>query len=228
MAKKIYPGNYVNLLASYANPSTSGVPTGVVAQPGRIHYHIVGYGMVPYGSGNAVTSLAITIPSPDRRPDDKPRPDQTSLVLPSGAKLYHVGIRVPDMRKDRGLGTAFTGIIGTATNRLKFADALANDDAMTTTTVSTPSASLALSSIGGVVTIAPTSAIKSVVTPVVLAGNETMSIYVTDNSGTSAGSGIYSTVIGGTPIIVEACYYLEDSEVPDINDVQIPFVTETT
>jgi len=203
MAKKIYPGNYVNLLASYANPNQSGVPTGVVSMPGRIHYHIVGYGMIPYGSGAAVTSVPITIPSPDRRPDDK---------------------RVPDMRKDRGVGTAFSGIVGTNTNRLKFADALANDDAMTTTTLSTPSASVVVAN----TTIAPVSAIKAAVTPVVLSGNETMSVYVTDNSGTSAGTALYSSVIGGTPIIVEVAYYLEDTEVPDTNDVQIPFVTETT
>jgi hypothetical protein len=223
MAKKIYPGNYVNNLASYANPNTSGVPTGVVAMPGRIYYHVVGYGLIPFGSGNAVTSVGITIPSPDRRPDDKPRPDQTSLVIPTGAKVYHLGIRVPDLRKDRGIGTAFSGIVGTNTDRLKFADALANDDAMTTTTLSTPSASLPVAS----TTIAPGSAIKAAVTPVVLAGNETMSVFVTNSSGTSAGTALYSSVIGGTPIIVEVAYYLDDTEVPDLNDVQIPFVTET-
>lgn len=227
MAKKIYAGNYVNLLASYANPSTSGVPTGVVAEPGRIHYHIVGYGLVPFGVSNAVTSLPITIPSPDRRSDDKPRPDQTSMVLPVGANVYHIGIRIPDMRKDRGIGTAFTGIVGTATNRIKFADAIGNDDAMTTSALATNSASIALSSIGGVVTTNPVSAIKASATAVTLAGNETMSIFVTDNSGTSAGSGIYSTVVGGTPIIVEACYFVPDPEVPDVNDVLIPFVTES-
>lgn len=223
MAKKIYPGNYVNLLASYANPNTSGVPTGVVSMPGRIAYHIVGYGLIPYGSGNAVTSVPITIPSPDRRSDDKPRPDQTSLVVPSGAKVYHLGIRVPDLRKDRGVGTAFSGIVGTNTDRLKVADALANDDAMTTTTLSTPSASVVVAS----GTIAPVSAIKAAVTPVVLAGSETLSVYVTDSSGTSAGTALYSSAIGGTPIIVEVAYYLEDTEVPDLNDVQTPFVTET-
>lgn len=223
MAKKIYPGNYVNNLASYANPSASGVPTGVVSMPGRIYYHIVGYGLIPFGSGNAVTSVPITIPSPDRRLDDKPRPDQTSLVIPSGAKVYHLGIRVPDLRKDRGVGTAFSGIVGTNTNRLKVADALANDDAMTTTTLSTPSASVVVAS----TTIAPVSAIKAVVTPVVLSGSETLSVYVTDSSGTSAGTALYSSAAGGTPIIVEVAYYLEDSEVPDLNDVLVPSVNES-
>jgi hypothetical protein len=144
-------------------------------------------------------------------------------VVPSGAKVYHLGIRVPDLRKDRGVGTAFSGIVGTNTNRLKVADALANDDAMTTTTLSTPSASVVVAS----GTIAPVSAIKAAVTPVVLAGSETLSVYVTDNSGTSGGTALYSSAIGGTPIIVEVAYYLEDTEVPDLNDVQTPFVTET-
>ncbi len=223
MAKKIYPGNYVNNLASYANPNASGVATGVVAMPGRIYYHIVGYGLIPFGSGSAVTSVGITIPSPDRRLDDKPRPDQTSLVVPSGAKVYHLGIRVPDMRKDRGVGTAFSGIVGTNTDRLKVADALANDDAMTTSTLSTPSASVVVAS----TTIAPVSAIKAAVTPVVLAGAETLSVYVTNSSGTSAGTALYSSNPGGTPIIVEVAYYLEDTEVPDLNDVLVPSVNES-
>lgn len=223
MAKKIYPGNYVNNLASYANPNQSGVPTGVVSLPGRIYYHIVGYALIPYGSAAAATSFQVTIPSPDRRLDDKPRVDQTSLVLPSGAKLYHVGIRVPDLRKDRGTGTAFSGIVGVNTDRLKLADALANDDAMTTTTVSTPSASVVVAN----TTIAPVSAIKASVTPVTLAGSETLAVYVTNSTGTAAGTAMYSSVIGGTPIIVEAAYYLEDTEVPDLNDVLTPSVTET-
>jgi hypothetical protein len=223
MAKKIYPGNYVNNLASYANPSNSGVPVGVVAFPGRIFYHIVGYALIPFGVGNAVTSLPITIPSPDRRPDDKPRPDQTSLVIPATAKVHHLGIRVPDMRKDRGTGTAFSGIVGTNNDRLKFADALANDNVLTATTLSTPSASVVVAS----GTIAPVSAIISTITPVSQTGAETMSLFVTNNTGTAAGTAMYSTNPGGTPIIVEVAYYLEDTEVPDLNDVLVPAVNES-
>jgi hypothetical protein len=223
MAKKIYPGNYVNNLASYADAAKSGQPTGVVAQPGRIFYHIVGYALVPFGQAAAVTALSITIPSPDRRPDDKPRADQTSMILPTGARLYQVGLRICDVRRDRGTGTALSNIVAVNTDRLKFADALANDNTLTTAAVSTPSASLVAAS----TTFAPGSAIISQVTPAILAGNETMQIFVTNSSGTAAGTAIWSREIGGTPLIVEAMYYVDDTEVPDINDVQIPFITES-
>lgn len=212
MAKKIYPGNWVTQLSSY-----QGQP--VVSRPGRVYYDIVGYALVSSTGG---TSFDVKIPSPDMRGDDKPRADVTSLVLPQGANVYFLGLRIPDMRKDRGVGTAFTGLVGTNTDRLKVADALANDDAMTTTTLSTNSASIAVAS----GTVAPASATKSVATSVTLAGSETLKVYVTNSSGTSAGSTLTSTVTGGTPIIVEVCYWLDDV-VADLDAVRVPYITET-
>lgn len=212
MAKKIYPGNWVTQLSSY-----QGQP--VVSRPGRVYYDIVGYALVNSTGG---TSFDVKIPSPDMRGDDKPRADVTSLVLPQGANVYFLGIRIPDMRKDRSLGTAFTGLVGTNTDRLKVADALANDDAMTTTTLSTNSASIAVAS----GTVAPASAVKSVATGVTLAGSETLKVYVTNSTGTSAGSTLTSTLTGGTPIIVEVCYWLDDV-VPDLDAVRVPYITES-
>ena len=212
MAKKIYPGNWVTQLSSY-----QGQP--VVAVPGRVYYHVVGYALVDSTGG---TSFDVKIPSPDMRADDKPRADITSLVLPQGACVYHLGLRVPDMRKDRGVGTAFSGLVGTNTNRIKVADALANDDAMTTSTLSTNSAAVAVAS----TTVAPVSTAKTVVTPVVLAGSETLKVYVTASNGTDAGSTLTSSLDGGTPIIVEVSYYLSD-EVADLGDVRVPYVTES-
>ena len=101
MAKKIYPGNWVTNLSSY-----QGQP--VVACPGRVYYHKVGYALV---TSTGATEFAITIPSPDMRGDDKVRANITGLTVPAGASVYHVGIRVPDMRKDLGVGTAASGLV---------------------------------------------------------------------------------------------------------------------
>jgi hypothetical protein len=213
MAKKIYPGNYVNRLSSY-----QGQPA--VCLPGRVYYHITGYALVNATGG---TSFDVIIPSPDKRGDDKARADIVGLTLPAGACVYDVGIRVPDMRKDRGVGTAFSGLVGTATNRIKLADALANDDAITTSTLSTPSASIVVAAGGSV---APVAATKTAVTPVVLAAAETLRVYVTNNTGTAAGSTLTSSLTGGTPIICEVAYYLDDA-VAELNDVSIPYITES-
>lgn len=212
MAKKIYPGNYVNRLSSY-----QGQPA--VCMPGRVYYHITGYALVDATGG---TSFDVIIPSPDKRGDDKPRADITGLTLPAGANVYYLGVRVPDMRKDRGVGTAFTGLVGTNTDRIKLADAIGNDNAMTTTALSTNSATIPVAS----TTVAPLAASKSVVTPVVLAGAETLKVFVTNGTGTSAGSTLTSSLTGGTPIICEVAYYLDDA-VAELNDVSIPYITES-
>lgn len=212
MAKKIYPGNWVTELSSY-----QGQP--VVAIPGRVYYQIIGYALVNATGG---TSFDITIPSPDLRGDDKPRANITGLTLPAGANVYHVGLRVPDLRKDRGVGTAFSGLVGTNTNRLKVADALASDDAITATAVATASSAVAVS--GG--TVAPVATTKGVITPAALTGAETLKVFVTDSTGTAAGSTLTSSATGGTPIVVEVCYYLEDVA-PDLNSTYLPFITES-
>jgi len=212
MAKKIYPGNYVNRLSSY-----QGQPA--VCVPGRVYYHITGYALVNATGG---TSFAGIIPSPDKRGDDKPRADITGLTLPAGANVYYLGVRVPDLRKDRGVGTAFSGLVGTNTDRIKLADALANDNVLTATTLSTNSATIAVAS----TTVAPVAASKSVITPVALTGAETLKVYVTNSTGTAAGSTLTSSLTGGTPIICEVAYYLDDA-VAELNDVSIPYITES-
>lgn len=212
MAKKIYPGNYVNRLSSY-----QGQPA--VCVPGRVYYHITGYALVNSTGG---TSFDVIIPSPDKRGDDKPRADIVGLTLPAGAKVYYLGVRVPDLRKDRGVGTAFSGLVGTNTDRIKLADAIGNDDTLTTTALSTNSATIAVAS----TTVAPVAASKSVVTPVVLAGAETLKVFVTNSTGTAAGSTLTSSLTGGTPIICEVAYYLDDA-VAELNDVSLPFITES-
>lgn len=213
MAKKIYPGNYVNRLSSY-----QGQPA--ICVPGRAYHHVTGYALVTATGG---TSFDVVIPSPDKRGDDKPRADIVGLTLPVGANIYFLGLRVPDMRKDRGVGSAFSGLAGTATNRLKLADALANDNTITTTAVSTDSAAVVVAASG---TVAPVAAAESLVTAAALAGAETLKVYVTTSAGTAAGSTLTSTVPGGTPIIVEVAYFVDDA-VADLTDVSLPFLTES-
>lgn len=214
MTKKIYPGNYVNRLSSYQSQPA-------VCLPGRVYYHITGYALV---NSTGDTSFDVVIPSPDRRQDDKPRADIVGLVVPTGANVYHMGLRVPDLRKDRSLGTALSGLAGTATNRIKLADALANDDAMSSTTLSTPSSAVVVAASG---TVAPVATTKGAITPVALSGAETLRVYVTTSGGTTAGSTLTSTVTGGTPIIVEVAYYLAD-DVAELEDVYRPFIVEST
>ena len=211
MAKKIYPGNWVTNLSSY-----QGQP--VVACPGRVYYHKVGYALV---TSTGATEFAITIPSPDMRGDDKVRANITGLTVPAGANVYHVGIRVPDMRKDLGVGTAASGLVGTNTDTIAVKDAAASAaGSITTSVVSSPTIAVAST------TIAPASAKKGIVTAAVLSGAETLKVYVRNAAGNAAGSALSSTQTGGTPIIVEVSYFIDD-EVAGLDDTYIPFVTET-
>jgi hypothetical protein len=216
MAKKIYPGNWVTQLSSY-----QGQP--VVAVPGRTYHHVVGFATI---TSTGATSWDVTIPSPDMRGDDKPRPDITGLIVPVGANVYHVGIRVCDTRKDRGVGTATTGLTGAQNNRIKAASALGSstDNTIAATKLSTNSADL---SIGANLTVAPTGGTVGVVTPVAVTGSAlTLKVYSTDATGAAAGSNITSSATGGTPVIVEVAYYTEDV-CPDMDGTFIPFITET-
>jgi len=213
MAKKIYPGNWVTNLSSY-----QGQP--VVACPGRVYYHQVGYALV---TSTGATEFAITIPSPDMRGDDKVRADITGLTIPAGASVYHVGIRVPDMRKDLGVGTAASGLVSqTNGDRLKVADDITNDATITTTKIASNSADLVVAS----KTIAPGTSVTSLATSAALAGAETLKVYTTTSGGGAAGSALSSTQAGGTPIIVEVSYFVDDT-VAGLDDTYIPFVTET-
>ena len=211
MAKKIFPGNWVTTLSSY-----QGQP--VVAVPGRQYYQKIGYALVDSTGG---TEFDVIIPSPDMRADDKVRANITGLTIPADANVYHVGIRVPDTRKNKDAGTATSGLVGTNTDTIAVKDAAASAAAtISTTVVSTPTIAVALT------TIAPTSAKKGVVAAQTLAGAETLKVYVRNAAGNGTGSNLSSTATGGTPIIVEVAYFVED-DVADVNSTFIPFITET-
>lgn len=95
MTKKIYPGNYVNQLSAYQ-------AQGLICMPGRSYVHKVGYIKV---DSTPRTEFNVIIPSPDKRSDDKPRADITGLVVPNGACVYYLALRILDARKDAGVGT---------------------------------------------------------------------------------------------------------------------------
>lgn len=210
MAKKIYPGNWVTSLSSYQSQP-------VVALPGRVYYHITGYALI---TSVGATSWDIKIPSPDLRADDKPRADRISLVVPSGAKVYGLALRVPDMRKDRSLGTALSGIVGTDNNELKVATAIGDDDDLADNDLATVAADVAVAS----TTIAPVATFKSIITPVAQTAARTLKVF-SDDGSQSAGSDMTSSLTGGTPIIVDVFYFLDDVA-SDLGDVRIPFITE--
>lgn len=211
MAKKIFPGNWVTNLSSY-----QGQP--VVAVPGRVYYHKVGYALVDSTGG---TEFDVIIPSPDMRGDDKVRDNITGMVIPAGAVVYSVGLRVSDTRKSKDAGSATSGLSGTNTDTIALKDAEASAaDTISTTVVSTPTIAVS----GG--TIAPTSAKNGVVTGSVLAGAETLKVFVRNSAGNGTGSTLSSTATGGTPIICEVSYYLDDA-VATVEDTRIPYTTES-
>jgi|TARA_X000001036_G_scaffold330854_1_gene309571 hypothetical protein len=211
MAKKIFPGNWVTTLSSY-----QGQP--VVAVPGRQYFQKIGYALV---DGTGGTEFDVTIPSPDMRGDDKVRANITGLTIPAGANVYHVGVRVPDLRKDRAIGSAVSGIVGTNGDTIAVKDAAGSAaDTISTTVVSTPTVAVANA------TIAPTSAKKGVVEAKTLAGAETLKVYVRNAAGNGAGTAITSSQAGGTPIIVEVAYFVED-DVAGLDSTFIPYITET-
>ena len=211
MAKKIFPGNWVTTLSSY-----QGQP--VVAAPGRQYYQKIGYALV---DGTGGTEFDVTIPSPDMRADDKVRANITGLTIPAGANVYYVGVRVPDLRKDRAVGSAVSGLVGTNGDTIAVKDAAGSAaDTISTTVVSTPTIAVANA------TIAPTSAKKGVVEAKTLAGAETLKVYVRNAAGNGAGTAITSSQAGGTPIIVEVAYFVED-DVAGLDSTFIPYITET-
>ena len=211
MAKKIFPGNWVTNLSSY-----QGQP--VVAIPGRVYYHKVGYALVDSTGG---TEFDVTIPSPDKRGDDKVRADITSMTIPAGAVVYSVGLRVSDTRKNLDAGSATSGLSGTNTDTIALKDAAASAaDTISSTVVSTPTIAVS----GG--TIAPSAVKNGVVTGSVLSGAETLKVFVRNSAGNGAGSTLSSTATGGTPIICEVSYYLDDA-VATKEDTHIPYNTES-
>ena len=89
----LHPGNQINRLSGFNNE-------GVYAWPGVEAYEIIGYVKISNLSADKASykSFDITVPSPDRRPDDRVRDNRTSLIVRASAQrpayVYGVSIAV--------------------------------------------------------------------------------------------------------------------------------------
>ena len=201
--KKIYPGNYVNQLSSYQFQPVQAIP-------GRLYYDVVGYAVIPDDARLANNTFDVIVPSPDLRPVDKPRLDRGSpLVIPAGAKIYHLGLRVPNMRKQGHTGSSCgcdSYIVATDDNELKLASAVNAATGITATAASTdPNDIVADDS-----TFGCASTVQGVITPVANTADLTMRLYVTTTAGNALGSNIYSTFQSGTLVVCQVCYWFDD------------------
>ena len=70
------PGNQVNRLSSFNDE-------GVFGWPGVEAFELIGFAKVTNLSADKANfkSFDLTVPSPDRRPDDRVRDDRTTLVV---------------------------------------------------------------------------------------------------------------------------------------------------
>lgn len=77
----LYPGNQVNRLSGYNGE-------GVYGWPGIEAYEVIGFVKISNLSADKASykSFDITVPSPDRRTDDRVRDNRTSLVVPASAQ----------------------------------------------------------------------------------------------------------------------------------------------
>jgi len=98
----LYPGDQINRLSGYNQE-------GVFGWPGVEAYEVVGY--VPItGTTLTKTFTNITVPSPDRRVDDRVRDNLTSLVVPASTAqpsfIYGASIAIAqDIPSGSGYGT---------------------------------------------------------------------------------------------------------------------------
>lgn len=87
----LQPGNQINRLSGYN-------AEGVYGWPGVEAFEVIGYVKISNLSADKASfkSFDITVPSPDRRPDDRVRDNRTSLVVPASAARpsYVVGASI--------------------------------------------------------------------------------------------------------------------------------------
>ncbi len=129
--KKLFPGNWVNRLNAHALPNPSFAankrPVGdpqdrchqaVLFMPGWMAVRKVGIARI----SGAESTFDFIVPSPDLRPDDKPRADIKGLWIPQGAYAMRAGFRVVSRSLQPGasssgptdLGSPVSGITGSA------------------------------------------------------------------------------------------------------------------
>ena len=102
----IFPGNYVADLNAYRDQ-------GVFATPGVEFYQMRGIALVSSSLTGGGT-LAVEIPSPDLRQDDKPRLDKP-FVVPAGSTVYRTAITAVNLSAS-GTDTVAVDGLTTAVN----------------------------------------------------------------------------------------------------------------
>jgi len=101
----IFPGNYVAHLNAYRDQ-------GVFALPGVEFYQMRGLAYVTADQTGGGT-LALEIPSPDLRQDDKPRLDKP-FVIPAGATVYRTAISTSNISASGTDTVSVSGLTTTA------------------------------------------------------------------------------------------------------------------
>ncbi|MCE2836045.1 MAG: hypothetical protein LW834_03480, partial [Cyanobium sp. 49614_E6] len=231
--KKIYPGNWVVGLNAWPKPNADFVknnrPVGdphdrqqqaVLYMPGVLAVQKVGFvhvqGAVPAapGVGAGVQGYDITIGSPDTRGDDKPRADVKGLIVPAGASLYRVGLRVPRQANQPGAFSsgAKDPVAPEASGLLANAGAKLWLEAKATAPAGAPGDSGAISATGAHTGPMNVSArgdfdaddfCNSVATPVVTTAELEFKLWADKG-------GLGSSFLGGLYLVAEVCYLVED------------------
>lgn len=242
--KKIFPGNAVVHLNAYASPNddfssngrASGDPRDRKQQalmfcPGWLAVRKVGYAHITTGA----TSWDFVIPSPDLRPDDKPRADITGLFIPSGAIVLRAGFRVPAVNAQPGYYSSGSrqeaadlgsGLVGTATDLLAIstatiaASAAGSIAAGAIRTASDGTASIVVTAAGAVPT--GTELVQTAYgDPVATNTDLTLKLYSIATAGNTAGSAISSSLTGGCYVVGEVVYLVPE-EVAGLDAVHLP------
>ena len=100
----LQPGNQINRLSGYNDE-------GVFGWPGIEAFELIGFAKVTNLSGDKASfkSFDLTVPSPDRRPDDRVRDDRTTLVVQASsdrpAYIYGASIGIAQDLPAGGLAT---------------------------------------------------------------------------------------------------------------------------
>jgi hypothetical protein len=232
--KKIFPGNFVAGLNAWPLPNADftknkravGDPhdrqqQGVVYVPGFIAVqkvgivHIQGATPAAPGTGAGVQGYDIVIPSVDSRPDDKPRADVKGLIVPAGASLYRIGLRVPRVQSQPGYFSsgAKDAVAPESSGLLANAGAKLWLEAKATDPTAAPGDSGAIAATGAHTGPMNVSArgdfdaddcSNSVPTPVITTAE--LSFRVWADKG-----GLGSLFLGGVYLVAEVCYIVEDT-----------------
>ena len=228
--KKIYPGNCVNHLNAYANPNDDFKANGrgvsdprdrkqqaLMFCPGWVAVRKVGYAHI----NEAATQWDVVVPSPDLRPDDKPRADIIGLFIPTGALVVRAGLRVPAVNAQPGYYSSGSrqeadqlgsGLIGTAGDKIVLGSAVAAAPGVNAGGIATKG-TLVVDADGNL-PIGTDVVQTKFGLPVEATADLTLKLF-------ASGSGISSTIIGGAYVPCEVVYLLPE-DVAGIDSVLLP------